>query len=104
MIMKKKPIRKKLLETKVLQEWSGVSIYTQTHYDHNNPPPKVIQGYKFNMPRKPKYFNHVNIFYQKSQTETLYSFFYHSLWFKAKIQLSYQLLHVELKLRKKHIK
>lgn len=72
MIMKKKPIRKKLLETKVLQEWSGVSIYTQTHYDHNNPPPKVIQGYKFNMPRKPKYFNHVNIFYQKSQTLQLF--------------------------------
>lgn len=23
--------------------------YNQTHYDHDNPPPKVVQGYKFNM-------------------------------------------------------
>jgi hypothetical protein len=23
--------------------------YNQTHYDHENPPPKVIQGYKFNV-------------------------------------------------------
>ncbi|KAJ1675896.1 hypothetical protein EV182_000364 [Spiromyces aspiralis] len=23
--------------------------YNQTHYDHDNPPPKVVQGYKFNL-------------------------------------------------------
>ena len=23
--------------------------YNQTHYDHDNPPPKVVQGYKFNV-------------------------------------------------------
>ena len=23
--------------------------YNQTHYDHENPPPKVVQGYKFNI-------------------------------------------------------
>ena len=23
--------------------------YNQTHYDHDNPPPKVVQGYKFNI-------------------------------------------------------
>lgn len=27
-------------------EWNK---YNQTHYDHDNPPPKVIQGYKFNL-------------------------------------------------------
>ncbi|KAK1763138.1 mid region of cactin-domain-containing protein [Phialemonium atrogriseum] len=27
-------------------EWNK---YNQTHYDHDNPPPKVVQGYKFNM-------------------------------------------------------
>lgn len=27
-------------------EWNK---YNQTHYDHDNPPPKVIQGYKFNI-------------------------------------------------------
>ncbi|KAH8682011.1 mid region of cactin-domain-containing protein [Xylariales sp. PMI_506] len=27
-------------------EWNK---YNQTHYDHNNPPPKVVQGYKFNI-------------------------------------------------------
>ena len=27
-------------------EWNK---YNQTHYDHENPPPKVIQGYKFNL-------------------------------------------------------
>jgi len=27
-------------------EWNK---YNQTHYDHENPPPKVVQGYKFNM-------------------------------------------------------
>merc|ERR1719285_1610799 len=23
--------------------------YNQTHYDHDNPPPKIVQGYKFNI-------------------------------------------------------
>ena len=23
--------------------------YNQTHYDHDNPPPKIVQGYKFNV-------------------------------------------------------
>ena len=23
--------------------------YNQTHYDHDNPPPKTVQGYKFNL-------------------------------------------------------
>merc|ERR1712224_148428 len=23
--------------------------YNQTHYDHDNPPPKMVQGYKFNI-------------------------------------------------------
>merc|ERR1711920_114118 len=23
--------------------------YNQTHYDHDNPPPKTVQGYKFNI-------------------------------------------------------
>jgi Cactus-binding C-terminus of cactin protein len=23
--------------------------YNQTHYDHDNPPPKTVQGYKFNV-------------------------------------------------------
>ncbi|KAF9998482.1 hypothetical protein BGZ79_007824 [Entomortierella chlamydospora] len=27
-------------------EWNK---YNQTHYDHDNPPPKVVQGYKFNL-------------------------------------------------------
>ena len=27
-------------------EWNK---YNQTHYDHDNPPPKVVQGYKFNV-------------------------------------------------------
>ncbi|KAL8916400.1 MAG: hypothetical protein Q9208_008547 [Pyrenodesmia sp. 3 TL-2023] len=27
-------------------EWNK---YNQTHYDHENPPPKVVQGYKFNI-------------------------------------------------------
>eukprot|EP01133_Synstelium_polycarpum_P013668 gene13668-16096_t len=27
-------------------DWSK---YNQTHYDHDNPPPKVVQGYKFNI-------------------------------------------------------
>ena len=27
-------------------EWNK---YNQTHYDHSNPPPKVVQGYKFNI-------------------------------------------------------
>ena len=27
-------------------EWNK---YNQTHYDSENPPPKVVQGYKFNI-------------------------------------------------------
>lgn len=27
-------------------EWNK---YNQTHYDHDNPPPKAVQGYKFNV-------------------------------------------------------
>ena len=27
-------------------EWNK---YNQTHYDTDNPPPKVVQGYKFNV-------------------------------------------------------
>ena len=27
-------------------EWNK---YNQTHYDHDNPPPKVVQGYKFHL-------------------------------------------------------
>lgn len=27
-------------------EWNK---YNQTHYDHDNPPPKIVQGYKFNV-------------------------------------------------------
>ncbi len=27
-------------------EWNK---YNQTHYDHDNPPPKTVQGYKFNL-------------------------------------------------------
>ena len=27
-------------------EWNK---YNQTHYDHDNPPPKMVQGYKFNV-------------------------------------------------------
>ena len=27
-------------------EWNK---YNQTHYDFDNPPPKIVQGYKFNM-------------------------------------------------------
>ena len=27
-------------------EWNK---YNQTHYDHDNPPPKVVKGYKFNI-------------------------------------------------------
>ena len=27
-------------------EWTR---HNQTHYDHKNPPPKVVQGYKFNI-------------------------------------------------------
>jgi hypothetical protein len=27
-------------------EWNK---YNQTHYDHDNPPPKVVQGYKFHI-------------------------------------------------------
>ena len=27
-------------------EWNK---YNQTHYDMDNPPPKVVQGYKFNV-------------------------------------------------------
>merc|ERR1711934_434198 len=42
-------------------EWNK---YNQTHYDHDNPPPKVVQGYKFNIfypdlidrSKTPKYF------------------------------------------------
>jgi len=42
-------------------EWNK---YNQTHYDHDNPPPKVVQGYKFNLfypdlvdkTTSPKYF------------------------------------------------
>lgn len=35
-------------------------IFTRTHYDHNNPPPKVVQGYTF------------NIFYQKESKQKLF--------------------------------
>jgi hypothetical protein len=53
--------------TKNLEKWSGQyrprkpkyfnrvqlgyewNKYNQTHYDHDNPPPKVVQGYKFNI-------------------------------------------------------
>jgi len=24
-------------------------MYNRTHYDHDNPPPKTVQGYKFNV-------------------------------------------------------
>ena len=24
-------------------------MYNRTHYDHDNPPPKTVQGYKFNI-------------------------------------------------------
>eukprot|EP00249_Psilotum_nudum_P018086 c26632_g1_i1 orf=477-2498(-) len=42
-------------------EWNK---YNQTHYDHDNPPPKIVQGYKFNIfypdlvdkTRAPNYF------------------------------------------------
>ena len=42
-------------------EWNK---YNQTHYDHDNPPPKIVQGYKFNIfypdlidkVRTPEYF------------------------------------------------
>jgi hypothetical protein len=27
-------------------EWNK---YNQTHYDSDNPPPKIVQGYKFNI-------------------------------------------------------
>lgn len=27
-------------------EWNK---YNQTHYDSDNPPPKIVQGYKFNV-------------------------------------------------------
>ena len=27
-------------------EWNK---YNQTHYDHDNPPPNIVQGYKFNI-------------------------------------------------------
>ena len=27
-------------------EWNK---YNQTHYDYDNPPPRVVQGYKFNL-------------------------------------------------------
>jgi hypothetical protein len=38
--------------------------YNQTHFDHDNPPPKMVQGYKFNIfypdlidkTKTPKYF------------------------------------------------
>lgn len=53
--------------TKNLDKWSGThrprkpkyfnrvqlgyewNKYNQTHYDHDNPPPRVVQGYKFNI-------------------------------------------------------
>ena len=28
---------------------TGLLRYNQTHYDHDNPPPKSVQGYKFNI-------------------------------------------------------
>lgn len=31
---------------KVGYEWNK---YNQTHYDQDNPPPKTVQGYKFNL-------------------------------------------------------
>lgn len=31
---------------KVGYEWNK---YNQTHYDQDNPPPKIVQGYKFNV-------------------------------------------------------
>lgn len=40
--------RKPLYSNRVLMgyEWNK---YNQTHYDHDNPPPKAVQGYKFNV-------------------------------------------------------
>ena len=31
--------------------WQGYewNKYNQTHYDSDNPPPKIVQGYKFNV-------------------------------------------------------
>ncbi|KAM3503705.1 hypothetical protein MY10362_004020 [Beauveria mimosiformis] len=42
------PIRKPRYFNRVQMgyEWNK---YNQTHYDHDNPPPKVVQGYKFNI-------------------------------------------------------
>jgi hypothetical protein len=35
----------------MLDSWRALRArrYNQTHYDHDNPPPKVVQGYKFNI-------------------------------------------------------
>lgn len=42
------PPRKPKYFNRVLRgyEWNK---YNQTHYDHDNPPPRVVQGYKFNV-------------------------------------------------------
>jgi hypothetical protein len=52
-------------KVKVGFEWSK---YNQTHYERENPPPKVVQGYKFNIfypdlidPSKPPSFRFENI-------------------------------------------
>ncbi|KAI3874416.1 hypothetical protein MKW92_012170 [Papaver armeniacum] len=34
------------LDAQVYYWWNK---YNQTHYDHDNPPPKIVQGYKFNI-------------------------------------------------------
>jgi hypothetical protein len=39
-------MRSALLPLAAGYEWNK---YNQTHYDFDNPPPKVVQGYKFNI-------------------------------------------------------
>ena len=36
-------------------EWNK---YNQTHYDTDNPPPKIVQGYKFNVSRFEYYLSY----------------------------------------------
>ena len=46
MIFKKKFLPRYFNRVHTGFEWNK---YNQTHYDFENPPPKIVQGYKFNI-------------------------------------------------------
>lgn len=58
-------------------EWNK---YNQTHYDHDNPPPKIVQGYKFNIfyPDLIDKTNAPNYYLEKSDTAETVTLRFHA--------------------------